>query len=395
MSHSTLVHDAQTAKERRVHWTNTDLRALISFDPTLADPKLDANVLVTRLRRAQEKALPADRQRASKPLWNFIYHYRAQFQASLKALILVPEMPRGLTYVSASGPQPYHAPVRWRANELRLIAESVGALLKPSLSLEPGALADAILRAQVRCLPPERHRTRGGIYQALFLPGSRNLRFMLCEALRQPAPAPLRAPAIVVAPPALAPAPAQAPAKAQAKPAPAPQAEPAKPSMSEMAERIAQHCMTLMRAEMADMLAMVVRTTLIDVLGAPASPAPVPPPPPPPAPAPAPVQVAPPPERPRRTRVDVVGLMGGQVQIVQQAVGDALDLRFVTADQAAGRVHTVSTDVVMCTKFVNHVVQNSIRARGGRIHYANGGAASVIDALRAIPAVQQAVASAH
>lgn len=117
-----------------------------------------------------------------------------------------------------------------------------------------------------------------------------------------------------------------------------------------------------------------VRQTIIDILGAP--------------PPPAQVTVSPPqPPRPKRQRVDVVGLLGDQEQVVRTECGSAFDLRFIGA-KAAEHASITAPIAVMCSKFVKHSAQDRIRKAGATLLYANGGAASVVEQLKTITQLQ-------
>ena len=77
-----------------------------------------------------------------------------------------------------------------------------------------------------------------------------------------------------------------------------------------------------------------------------------------------------------KTRVDIVGLLGDQEQVVRAKYGDVFDLRFLSADEALRQPITAAT-AIMATKFVSHSVQGRIKKTAARLLYANGGADSV------------------
>lgn len=85
----------------------------------------------------------------------------------------------------------------------------------------------------------------------------------------------------------------------------------------------------------------------------------------------------------RLPRVDVVGLLGNQAEVVKRACGRQWDLRFISADDALRRPIT-APDAIMLSKFVTHDVQDRIKKAGARLHYCNGAAESVINQLNAL-----------
>jgi hypothetical protein len=86
----------------------------------------------------------------------------------------------------------------------------------------------------------------------------------------------------------------------------------------------------------------------------------------------------------RRRRVDVVGLLPSQVNIVRGLLSDTpLNIRYI-ASEHANRVDKYAPDVVLVSGFVSHSHQSKAKHDGATIHYANGAAHSVVDTINKI-----------
>lgn len=82
-----------------------------------------------------------------------------------------------------------------------------------------------------------------------------------------------------------------------------------------------------------------------------------------------------------KRRVDVIGLLNGQAEIVRKACGTSFDLRFIGSNDVTRTGITAPTAIVV-TKFVGHDTHDRIRKFNAKMVYANGGPESVIKALQ-------------
>jgi hypothetical protein len=84
----------------------------------------------------------------------------------------------------------------------------------------------------------------------------------------------------------------------------------------------------------------------------------------------------------RRQRVDVIGLLPAQANVVRTLLADhaELSVRYILSEQA-NRVDSYAPDIVLCSGFISHSHQSRAKASGSRVHYANGAAASVAEAI--------------
>jgi hypothetical protein len=89
----------------------------------------------------------------------------------------------------------------------------------------------------------------------------------------------------------------------------------------------------------------------------------------------------------RMPRVDVVGLLNGQVDVVKRACGHQWNLRFLTADEVRSQPIT-APDAIMLRRFVSHSAQERIKKAGATLHFANGAAESVIAQLNKLGAAR-------
>lgn len=85
----------------------------------------------------------------------------------------------------------------------------------------------------------------------------------------------------------------------------------------------------------------------------------------------------------RLPRVDVVGLLGSQADVVKRACGNQWSLRFLSAEEVE-RQPITAPDAIMLRKFVSHSAQERIKKAGAKLHYANGAADSVIAQLNSL-----------
>jgi hypothetical protein len=102
---------------------------------------------------------------------------------------------------------------------------------------------------------------------------------------------------------------------------------------------------------------------------------------------------APPPKMPTsareivRRKIDVIGLLPMQKQIVaKNPVAKTWDIRFLHSGQEHGQA-SLRERVIICSKFVSHSQQNRYRQMKAEIHWANGGALSVIKELEKLSRV--------
>lgn len=93
------------------------------------------------------------------------------------------------------------------------------------------------------------------------------------------------------------------------------------------------------------------------------------------------------PEHERQPRVDVVGLLNGQVDVVKRACGRQWNLRFLSAEEVE-RQPITAPDAIMLRRFVSHSAQERIKKAGAKLHYANGAAESVIARLNQLYAAR-------
>lgn len=87
-------------------------------------------------------------------------------------------------------------------------------------------------------------------------------------------------------------------------------------------------------------------------------------------------------------RIDVIGLMSVQAQEVSSQFVGRFALRFINSDDlyGHGKVRSFAPTVVLCTKFINHSIQEAAKSAGATIHYANGAAGSVVEVLKQLEA---------
>lgn len=83
-----------------------------------------------------------------------------------------------------------------------------------------------------------------------------------------------------------------------------------------------------------------------------------------------------------KLRVDVVGMNGHNITEVRKAFNGHTSLRFIDVDQVGSWIPRRHSHVVMATKFVNHKAPLKCARYHIKPVYANGGAQSVINAIR-------------
>jgi hypothetical protein len=90
-------------------------------------------------------------------------------------------------------------------------------------------------------------------------------------------------------------------------------------------------------------------------------------------------------ERQRKPRVDVVGLLNGQKQIVIRECGDRFKLRFIGSDEAAHAVYSAPTAIV-CQKFIKGNIVERATKQGASVITVNGAASAVVERLNGMAA---------
>lgn len=274
--------------------------------------------------------------------------------------------------------------IRWPLTMYAYLAHDpmVKALIENKSYTPPNvSLVEAIMKAQHKYFPRNAWRPRTSVMQSCSQkPGLLNqLRMGL--AMDNPHPKE-EAPAAPQEAPVVA-------AQAQAVPlvAPAPEAglagalgllfAAAVPAIERMLTNAVRAALEGATSSIDERIKAGVRETVIEILGAPV--------PPPPAEVVAPPQPAPEQERPKKSRVDIVGLLGDQEQVVRAKHGDHFDLRFIGAKEVEHQKITAPV-AIMCRKFVSHSAQQRIKKAGANLVYANGGADSVSQHLAAMAA---------
>ena len=435
---------AATARPRRavtirVQWTAQDYLRLVRIEPRLTDPSQHTLESLVYLLREAQKQLPRTRQMTSASVRQRVTQNIAKVVASIQAVeplmkhqsTLPQELPsqtvaptrevakevEGITEVAQvaqeanveqvaqvdaqaepetteSGKSP-RVLVRWDAREHSIIAHEVSALLRKERNVSMPELIEAVVRAQSKLLPRERWRPRSGIAQACYKTGRTKLIDRLREGMKMQVglhvppvvpTAPTVPDAVAAAVPAPAPIPTSEPQQSAAAPVTGASAieetlvslvrKIVREGLPVLAQAMAEHAVTMLRGDLLREIDKTVRQGVTDVVGGPTEPAPQ-------AAAPT-LSVVPPaavPPTPDKQRVDVIGLLGAQANVVRSAMGKQFDLRFVTSDYAEHQ-RSVASVVVLCTKFVNHSAQEKAKSRGAHVLFANGAAQSVIEQLQ-------------
>lgn len=134
--------------------------------------------------------------------------------------------------------------------------------------------------------------------------------------------------------------------------------------------------MQLQLDDMAAGIRLTVHDTIEQLVGGPATqptaaPAPQPTPPTP---------VEPPPREPV-VRVDVVGLVGNNIELVRRAFNGHTELRFVDVDQLNGYTPSTGRHVVQAVRWVPHSLKGRLKAAHVRPVTVKGSVGSVIEAI--------------
>ncbi len=413
-------------KSSRIHWRPEEWSQMLSECPELATTE-DPLERMRVLQRAQT-VLPEQRQRTYHALYDVAVTRAKRLTEVLEQAVplqaevaqqpqpSITQMEESATdVVGQSAPQlDGSAPrIRWAKAELIQLAHDSGItpLLDKSRRTPPFTLVEALLRVQAVLLPQDRWRTRANLTQACY--GQNNLFDRLRDAMRYP-PIPKTQAALPTPEPVQAPASVAEvahgdnPAPAEIQPAAAqPLACPTLPKGIEDAldalcranNAVMLAFMQQVRTEMAgavrdvlreaiqgqaDSVREGVRDTIMELLGGPSA-GDEPPRPDFKADMQAEQRAQEALARFKRPRVDVVGLLNGQADLVKKACGSSFDLRFLTADESE-RQQLTAPVVIMLRKFVNHSTQERIRKAGANLVYANGGPESVIKCLNELPA---------
>ena len=379
---------------KTVFWKHGEYIALLQAEPDIL------TVTNTRARTAllvnAQAGLPVERQRSKGALYNACFVRSAHFLQGLadaaSALGLPgpvhePQRVYGHAKKAAqAAPKPAPAPkehaqrVTYTTSELRALAHDadIKRLLDKTYPLQKSELMQAVERAQRRHLRPERWRTRKGLNNCVYRPGAPlvtqlrgQLRFPLLElevarALRGEAPTP---PAVAVAAvPVALPATDGRGQVHQLLDAFLNVAETrVRALVSDLADELAKRQQAQFERQTAQLLVLL-RTAQ----GAPSSLSTLP--------ALPELERDPDSTRPQLPRVDIVGLLNGQADIVKQRVGANFRLRFLQANEI-DRQPIVAPHVILLSKFIGHTASNRAKKAGAQVHYANGGAKSVIDQL--------------
>lgn len=320
----------------------------------------------------------------------------------------------------------YTGDIRWNDREKALLARRV---LYWQQQGNKRPLSRLYIEAQEIELPPERRRSRGGLYQANGANAAPSLSDYLAQgkahlglivgvpfdparaayeepAAPAPAPAPVEPEPVAAPPPP--PEPPQAPEPVQATTPPTPVrssiAEAAKAFgdtvmgalerlltaheaalMSQVQERLDGIALSLagtIAAQLRGAVASTVQRTIEQELGGPVA-APVEAPPPPP-PEPEPEQAS----KVRPPGIDVIGLPHtGQQQIVKDHCNGHVDLRFIhKGARTSWHYEPHNRMVVLINERVPHKVSNKIKTSGVRVALARPTAESVIKAVESLTA---------
>lgn len=423
----------------RVQWTPEDYARLVRLEPRLSDPREHTVDSLVELLRTAQKRLPAERQMTSASVRQRVTQNMPKVLAAIAAAVAsngpikAPSAPAEAPTPTVDLPSPAQTVaredakeveaeqigevgtsgtsevastgrvlVRWNDREHALIAHEVSALLRKDRKVGAVDLVTAVLHAQHKVLPRERWRPRTGLMQGCYKTGSDRLIDRLREAMKTqtglhstPIPPIPTEPLTSTAP---APTPASEPPIPAAN-APAVTGTSAieealvslvrtvvRQGLPILAQAVAEQAITMLRADLLHDIDKAVRQGVHDVVGGPTEPTP-------PQPqaqsqeqpkAEPTLSVVPPAARPailEKQRVDVIGLLGAQANVVRSAMGKAFDLRFVASDYAEHQ-RSVAPIVVLCTKFVNHSAQEKAKSRGAHVLFANGAAQSVIEQLQ-------------
>lgn len=92
--------------------------------------------------------------------------------------------------------------------------------------------------------------------------------------------------------------------------------------------------------------------------------------------------------KPKRMRIAIVGLLNNQRALIEREFGEAFDIRFFQSDDAKGRSFTDALQhcemTLAMTAFINHGIDATVKAAGGKLVRIGGGMSSLRERLTAI-----------
>jgi hypothetical protein len=377
-------------------WSDEEVDRIVQGIPDLFDTEV-AQHWAKKIEKHQGALLGTDRKRSLGTLVVGLgpaKRLRRQLEASRLRLSQAAE---AVSEPEAAEPTPTSDKHRRSGVRLRMVEwtalahhEEVKPLLDKKLFVTPNQLINALVRAQKEALPSDRWRDAGqwhsAFYRATRSEGAkRDAMSMLREGIKfQPLarfekvsePEPVHAPTEKEEAMTTAPLPQSA-------------ADPVMlaiinlfGALQERAERTMAPVLERLERMEARLAALPedVRLQVADVVGGPAA-APV---------VETPVDAvdaAPTLTHERQPRVDVVGLLNGQVDVVKRACGRQWNLRFLSAEEVE-RQPITAPDAIMLRRFVSHSAQERIKKAGAKLHYANGAAESVIARLNQLYAAR-------
>jgi len=363
--------------------------------------------------RGQKLALPRARHRDAVDLKrlaigsdNRLAKYEAIARAlsadeRAKYLVPIPEKPPKPVKAASAGADPFahgrKSQVRWTTRENALIARYVNAH-RADGDIRP--LTTLVIAAVEAVLPADRQRSKGGIYdmhyrgalEPALAEGTRN-EWLLAE--EEPAAdlspsdiADLEAPGASAAPPAPQTPPQSGSTLAEASKAfadtmaralevlLAASAEHTLSNLSNRVAAIAQEVGTSIAAQIERGLRQTVLDTMAAELGGPVA-------------APSTQQAIPFPEpraevpdqRRKLVKVDVVGLVGNNIQLVKQAFNGNTDLRFIDPDHLNQWTPHSDRHAITATKWIPHKAKGKCKAAGVVPINVTGSVGTVIHAI--------------
>ena len=425
----------------RVQWTPEDYARLVRIEPRLTDPREHNVEMLVNLLRSAQKQLPSERQMTPASVRQRVTQNMPKVLASIAAakaangpvkaskaaaepltpLLDLPSPAQTVAREPAKevlGPQVAQVAqevnveqveqveqleptrrtfadrvlVRWNAREHSLIAHEVSALLRKDSKVSAPDLVAAVMRAQAKVLPRERWRPRTGLMQGCYKGDRDKLIDRLREGMKTQvglhvSPVVPSVPESAAAPiptsePPVSTAPATSTGSAIEEAIVALVRKVVREGMPILAQAVAEHAVGLLRGDLGNLLSNIdttVRKSVTEVVGGPTEPQQAQPSQPAPS-----LSVVPPaavPATPEKQRVDVIGLLNAQANVVRSAMGKKFDLRFIDSNFAEHQ-RSVAPIVVLCTKFVNHSAQEKAKSHGAHVLFANGAAQSVIEQLQ-------------
>lgn len=246
--------------------------------------------------------------------------------------------------------------VDWKIQELQVVVQHADA--NPDNRV---TYATLLIRSQRACLPTERWMSNTSLYEAYTKPTFQDRIKEARDRIKQ------NLPTNIVAPPLL-----EFDFKELPPPKPAePQLSPEEQAADKLADRIAEKVAAILLPQLEDRIndlmfsstvskvilqreEYITRQTIV-------------------------AQTT----KPRR-RIDIVGLLSDQSQVVKNFIADwDVKARFILSEHVS-KVDKLAPDVVLCSRFISHDAQDRAKASGSKIHYANGAATSVINLLESI-----------